>query len=79
MFNLYGDPRGRGNYSVPYFLFLSWKLALLGLTIDNKKVHDAEFSEEIFDSALVNLTNHQADFRKWQNLKINRVIVQEEI
>ena len=28
-FQIYGDPRGRGNYSVPYYLYFTWKLSLL--------------------------------------------------
>jgi hypothetical protein len=52
MFHLVGDPRGRGNYSVPMMLLCTWKLSLLALCTENRKVHDSEFAEELFDSAL---------------------------
>lgn len=66
-FQLYGDPRGRGNFSVPYNLFLSWKLSLLSLSED-KKVHDSEFAEELFDATLRCLSNHKSVFREQQLL-----------
>jgi hypothetical protein len=45
-------------------LLITWKLALLSLCLENKKVHDAEFSEELFDATLANLLNHKASFRQ---------------
>ena len=57
-------------------LFVTWKLGLLPISIENRKVYDAEFSEELFDSALCNLINHRACFRKHQNTKLNRAIYQ---
>jgi hypothetical protein len=36
---------------MPYSLFLSWKLSLLSLAED-KKLHDSEFAEELFDATL---------------------------
>lgn len=51
LFYLYGDPRGRGNLGTPYTLFLSWKLSLIAL-IDDKRLHDSEFSDELFDACL---------------------------
>lgn len=63
MLQLVGDPRGRGNFSTPYMLLITWKLSLMSLSIENRKVHDAEFSEEMFDAALCGLPNHQMFFR----------------
>ena len=57
-FQIYGDPRGRGNYSIPYFLFFSWKLSLLALA-ENKKLNDSELAEELFDATLSSLFNHK--------------------
>ncbi len=65
LFQLYGDPRGRGNYAIPYSLFLSWKLSLLSLAED-KKIHDSEFAEELFDGALRCLTNHRLVYKEHQ-------------
>ena len=76
LFQLIGDPRGRGNVSLPFLLLITWKLSLLSLSIENRKVHDAEFSEELFDATLCNLLNHQMLFRSHQNEKLNRVILQ---
>jgi hypothetical protein len=76
LFQLIGDPRGRGNHSVPMMLLVTWKLCLLSLSIENRKVHDAEFSEELFDATLFNLNNHKLNFRHFQNEKLNRVLVQ---
>lgn len=78
LFQIIGDPRGRGNSSTPLMLLVTWKLSLLSLSIENRKVHDAEFAEELFDACLNNLTNHKALFRRHQNYKLNRVIVQQE-
>ena len=64
-FQLYGDPRGRGNITMPYSLFLSWKLSLLSLAED-KKLHDSEFAEELFDATLSCLTNHKLIFKEQQ-------------
>ena len=50
----------------------------MSLSIENRKVHDAEFSEELFDATLSNLSNHQMLFRSHQNDKLNRVIVQQD-
>lgn len=59
-------------------LLITWKLSLMSLSIENRKVHDAEFSEELFDATLSNLSNHQMLFRSHQNDKLNRVIVQQD-
>ena len=61
-FQIFGDPRGRGNYSVPYFLSFSWKLSLLSLA-DGKKLVDSELAEELFDSALSSLFNHKRFYK----------------
>ena len=63
-FQIYGDPRGRGNYSSPFCLFFAWKLSLLALA-DGKKTNDSELSEELFDSTLSSLFNHK---RVYKNL-----------
>lgn len=73
MFHLIGDPRGRGNISAPMMLLPCWKLSLLSLCIENRKVHDSEFAEELFDATLANLPNHKMKFRIHQNLKLKRV------
>ena len=57
-FQIYGDPRGRGNYSIPYLLFFSWKLSLLALA-EGKKINDSELAEELFDATLSSLFNHK--------------------
>jgi hypothetical protein len=44
-------------------LLVTWKLGLLPISIENRKVYDAEFSEELFDSTLSNLINHKSLFR----------------
>lgn len=62
IFQLYGDPRGRGNIGIPYTLLLSWKLSLLSISED-KKLHDSEFAEEIFDACLKSLVNHKKLYR----------------
>ena len=67
-FQIFGDPRGRGNYSIPYFLFFAWKLSLLSLA-DGKKLVDSELAEELFDSALSSLFNHKR-FYKTQNIEL---------
>lgn len=79
LFQMFGDPRGRGNFSVPYMLLVSWKLGLLPISIENRKVYDAEFSEELFDSTLCNLINHKALFRRHQNVKLDRAIYSQEL
>ena len=61
-FQIYGDPRGRGNYSIPYYLFFAWKLSLLSLA-DGKKSNDNELSEELMDSALASLFNHKRMYK----------------
>ena len=61
-FQIFGDPRGRGNYSVPYFLFFAWKLSLLSLA-DGKKLVDSELAEELFDSSLSSLFNHKRFYK----------------
>jgi len=73
LFHLIGDPRGRGNHSVAIMLLITWKLSILSLCTENRKVHDSEFAEELFDSALFNLHNHKALFREHQNSKLYRV------
>ena len=65
LFQIHGDPRGRGNFTMPYSLFLSWKLSLLSLAED-KKLHDSEFAEELFDATLQSLLNHKKCFREQQ-------------
>ena len=64
-FQIYGDPRGRGNYSIPYYLFFAWKLSLLSLA-DGKKSNDNELSEELMDSALASLFNHKRMYKNSQ-------------
>lgn len=64
-FQIYGDPRGRGNYSIPYLLFFSWKLSLLALA-ESRKLNDSELAEEIFDATLSSLFNHKKMYRKNQ-------------
>ena len=63
LFSLYGDPRGRGNFGIPYTLFLSWKLSLLAM-VEDKKLHDSECAEEIFDATLHTLFNHKHIYRE---------------
>ena len=50
---------------IPYTLLVSWKLSLLALTED-KKVHDSEFAEEIFDAAMRGLFNHRRLYKEHQ-------------
>jgi hypothetical protein len=59
---MYGDPRGRGNYTHPYYLFYAWKLSLLALA-DNKKIVDSELAEELFDCSLHSLFNHKRIYK----------------
>jgi hypothetical protein len=47
---IYGDPRGRGNYASKFSLMLMWKLSMIAHYF--KKSMDAEFTEEIFDACL---------------------------
>ena len=63
LFYLYGDPRGRGNLGVPYTLMLSWKLSIIAL-IEDKKLHDSEFAEELFDGCLTALWNHRKFYKE---------------
>jgi hypothetical protein len=58
IFSHLGDPRGRGNYCMPYSLFLSWRLSILAVQ-EEKKYHNAEFSEELLEAAIKTLSNHQ--------------------
>lgn len=60
---MYGDPRGRGNIGVPFTLYLSWKLSLLS-SAEDKKLHDSEFAEEIFDASLKTLNNHRKLYKE---------------
>lgn len=64
-FQIYGDPRGRGNYSIPYQLFFAWKLSLLALA-ESRKLNDSELAEEMFDSTLASLYNHKRLYRNHQ-------------
>ena len=64
-FQIYGDPRGRGHYGIPYQLFFSWKLSLLALA-ESRKLSDSELAEEIFDATLSSLFNHKRMYRKHQ-------------
>lgn len=73
-FQIYGDPRGRGNYSSPFCLFFAWKLSLLALA-DGKKTNDSELSEELFDSTLASLFNHK---RVYKSLQLELVAAQEQ-
>ena len=66
IFYLYGDPKGRGNFTLPYSLFLSWKLSLLSLAED-KKLHDSEFAEELFDASMRCLLNHKIAYKDQQS------------
>jgi len=60
---LYGDPRGRGTYAMPWELLLTWKLAILSHA-DNR-THDSELAEELFDSIIYGLkTNKVAQDEK---------------
>lgn len=63
--HLYGDPRGRGNIGIPYTLFLSWKLSLISLA-EEKKLHDSEFAEEMFDACMRTLHNHRKHYKEQQ-------------
>ncbi len=47
--HLYGDPRGRGNFSPTLSLGLLWKMSIFAHSIEKKA--DAEFIEELFDAA----------------------------
>ena len=73
LFHLIGDPRGRGNISVAVMLLITWKLSLLSLCTENRKLHDSEFAEELFDATLSNLHNHKELFRTHQNNKLYKV------
>ena len=48
---LYGDPRGRGANGAPWELFITWRLSILSRL--QGKVHDAEYSEELFDATMM--------------------------
>lgn len=72
LFHSIGDPRGRGNHSVAMMLLITWKLSLLSLCTENRKVHDSEFAEELFDAVLANLPNHKVCFREHMNSKLYR-------
>jgi len=56
---LYGDPRGRGTLSVPWELFISWRLSILSRL--QGRIHDAEYSEELFDASLLSLAENQVN------------------
>lgn len=73
LFHLTGDPRGRGNLSLPCMLLVTWKLSVLSLCVENRKTHDSEFAEELFDAVLSNLNNHKQVFRVHQNDKLNNL------
>ena len=51
-------------------LLLTWKLSLLSLCTENRKVHDSEFAEELFDATLGNLHNHRQLFKTHQESKL---------
>lgn len=53
MLHLYGDPRGRGNFSPTIALGILWKLSIFAHSIE--KGIDAEFIEELFDAAFQNM------------------------
>ena len=65
---MYGGPRGRGNFGIPFSLLSAWKLSLLALA-DTKKLHDSEAAEEFFDATLHGLYNHRR-FYKSQQMEI---------
>lgn len=48
---------------IPYTLYLSWKLSLLS-SVEDKKLHDSEFAEEIFDADLKSLINHKKFYKE---------------
>lgn len=50
---------------MPYSLYLSWKLSLLAIAED-KKLHDSEFAEELFDATLKCLINHKLSYKEQQ-------------
>ena len=52
---IYGDPRGRWSWSIPWELFLTWRLSIISRL--QGKLHDAEYVEEIYDSTLLGLKN----------------------
>lgn len=60
---VYGDPRGRGNFGIPFTLLSSWKLSLLALA-ETKKLHDSECAEEFFDATLSTLYNHKKFYKQ---------------
>jgi len=62
LIQVYGDPRGRGNYTSPYALLFSWKLSQLALA-ESRKLADSEFAEEIFDASLSSLYNHRRKYK----------------
>jgi len=53
---IYGDPRGRGGKGTPWELFVSWRLSILCRL--QGKVHDAEYSEELYDATLLTLKDN---------------------
>ena len=48
---LYGDPRGRGTSSLPWQLFICWRLSIISRL--QGKVNDAEYIEELYDATLI--------------------------
>ena len=65
LLKLYGDPRGRGNFATPISLLLSWKLSILPM-VQDRKIHDSEYAEELYDASLLSLYNHRKHFREHQ-------------
>ena len=57
---LYGDPRGRGSITTPLELFITSRLSILARI--QGKIQDAEYSEEIFDSANFYFQNKNKSF-----------------
>ena len=53
---LYGDPRGRGGNGTPWELFITWRLSILSRL--QGKIHDAEYSEELYDATLITLRDN---------------------
>lgn len=62
MIKIYGDPRGRNNSGIPWQMFASWKLSKIAR--EEKRLIDAQISEEIFDSVFMNNNESQKKFER---------------
>lgn len=60
---LHGDPRGRGAVSIPWELFILWRLSLIARL--QGKTHDAEYVEEISDSVRFDLRETPFDSNRF--------------